>query len=130
MVGSKRRVLNAAHQLLALRAVTPTTGTARRGVLDCRIEIQPTPASRVYTVRIRQQSGEHPHVTVVDPPLDLHEGEPKLPHVYPGDELCLYYPSQWRSDLLLAVTVLPWTAEWLLHYEIWLATGKWTGGGH
>lgn len=69
-------------------------------------------------------------MTVVDPPLDLHEGEPKLPHVYPGDELCLYYPSQWRSDLLLAVTVLPWTAEWLLHYEIWLATGKWTGGGH
>jgi hypothetical protein len=26
-------------------------------------------------------------------------------------------------------TIIPWTSEWLLHYECWLATGKWHGGG-
>jgi hypothetical protein len=29
----------------------------------------------------------------------------------------------------IADTVLPWTTEWLYHYEIWLITGEWTGGG-
>lgn len=32
--------------------------------------------------------------------------------------------------MLLSTTVVPWTAEWLIHYEVWLATGQWTGGGH
>jgi hypothetical protein len=32
--------------------------------------------------------------------------------------------------MLLAHTLLPWTAEGLLHYELWLITGTWTGGGH
>ena len=27
-------------------------------------------------------------------------------------------------------TIIPWTSEWLLHYELWHATGKWLGGGH
>lgn len=31
--------------------------------------------------------------------------------------------------MLLAKTILPWTAEWLLHYEVWLVTGEWVGGG-
>jgi hypothetical protein len=31
--------------------------------------------------------------------------------------------------MLLGDTILPWTAEWLLHYEIWRATEKWMGGG-
>ncbi|MYD87819.1 MAG: hypothetical protein F4018_15215 [Acidobacteria bacterium] len=25
--------------------------------------------------------------------------------------------------------IVPWTSEWLACYEIWLATGKWLGGG-
>lgn len=45
--------------------------------------------------------------------------------------LGLYYPParEWRQSMLLAGTILPWTSEWLLHYETWLATGVWTGGG-
>jgi hypothetical protein len=31
-----------------------------------------------------------PRVTVVDPPLQRHDGQ-QLPHVFPGDDLCLYY---------------------------------------
>ena len=29
----------------------------------------------------------------------------------------------------IAETIIPWASEWLLHYEIWLATGEWQGGG-
>ena len=59
----------------------------------------------------------------------LRDDADYLPHTYPGNELCLFYPGEWQHDRFLAVTIVPWTAEWLLHYEIWLATGEWTGGG-
>ncbi len=39
-------------------------------------------------------------------------------------------PGEWKHDMLLSVTILPWIAEWLIHYELWLITGHWTGGGH
>jgi len=67
---------------------------------------------------------------VIQPRLALHPDAHAPPHVYPGDQLCLYYPGEWRHDMLLVATVLPWTAEWLIHYEVWLVTGQWTGGGH
>jgi hypothetical protein len=31
--------------------------------------------------------------------------------------------------MLMVDTTLPWTAEWLINYEIWRATGLWYGGG-
>ena len=31
--------------------------------------------------------------------------------------------------MYIADTIVPWTAEWLAHYEIWLATDDWRGGG-
>jgi hypothetical protein len=31
--------------------------------------------------------------------------------------------------MLLCQTIVPWISEWLLHYEIWLVTGKWCAGG-
>lgn len=93
------RRLNPAQQMLALRAMMPgVTGTARRGVLNCVMPIQPSPISQVYTVRILQQHGGRPQVTVIDPPLQLYHGATSLPHVYPGDELCLYYPGQRTSS--------------------------------
>jgi hypothetical protein len=67
---------------------------------------------------------------VLKPKLVIPEGE-SLPHTYPGERLCLYYPGigEWRSDVLLVKTIVPWISEWLLNYEIWLATGIWCGGG-
>lgn len=31
--------------------------------------------------------------------------------------------------MLLADTYVPWTMEWLVDFELWLATGEWLGGG-
>ncbi|TDE25144.1 hypothetical protein [Actinomadura sp. 6K520] len=131
MARTPTRAINPARQLTAIRSVLPAaTGTVRKGRLDCILPIQPSPASQTYMVRLRYQHGRHPQVTVSDPELTLHPDAQTLPHVYPGDQLCLYYPGEWRHDMLLATTILPWTAEWLMHYELWLITGRWTGGGH
>ncbi len=111
--------------------MTPSSrGKVHRGQLDCVVPIQPTPASETYSARIQYRHNDRPRVHIVEPELTLHPGNNRLPHVYPGNELCLYYRSEWQHHMLLATTILPWTAEWLLHYEIWLITGEWTGGGY
>ena len=60
-----------------------------------------------------------------------------LPHVYFDNDniyaspLCLFDPvaKEWDHSKSIALTTIPWAAEWLFFYEIWLATGKWKGGG-
>lgn len=81
----------------------------------------------------------NPIVRVLDPPLRPQWGveEEPLPHVYldPAclklSPLCLFDPrdDEWQPTMLLAETIVPWTCEWLVFYEIWSATGKWLGGG-
>ena len=31
--------------------------------------------------------------------------------------------------MFLSKTIIPWVYDWLYHYEIWVGTGEWTGGG-
>lgn len=124
------RVLNPGLQLAAIQHHFPhAAGRIRRGELECTLTLQPSPASRTYTVRLTHHYGQHPEVHVLEPDLTLHDGARQLPHVYPGDQLCLYYGGEWDESRLLARTVLPWTSEWLLHYELWRVTGTWHGGG-
>jgi hypothetical protein len=92
------------------------------------VALQPTPLSVTYRVRIEYVLGDRPHVTVIDPQLERPRGEP-LPHVFPHDELCLYFREfDGRTDLI-AKTIVPWASEWLYFYEVWLTTGEWHGGG-
>lgn len=86
--------------------------------------------SPVYTVRVEYTLEAPPRVKVLEPPLDPGHRE-RLPHVYSGDRLCLYDPrsGDWNRDMFLSDTILPWAAEWLFHYEVWKATGRWVGGG-
>jgi hypothetical protein len=63
--------------------------------------------------------------------------EAPLPHVYfSGPDLtlsplCLFdvETGEWTHDDLIALTTVPWAADWLACYECWLATGRWYGGG-
>ncbi len=92
-------------------------------------KLQPTSASVTYTVRVDHRMGQVPQVLVLDPPLERRPGE-ELPHVYRGDHLCLYYGDEFDdSKDFIAHTIVPWASEWLLHYELWLITGEWYGGG-
>jgi hypothetical protein len=88
----------------------PATRTCRRplvqsGRLTWCVKLQPTPLSVRRAVRLSYHRGQRPRVTVVDPPLERRPGEP-LPHVFPGDELCLFYDKFVSGRHLIADTVV------------------------
>ena len=93
----------------------------------------PSPLSNTYEIKLVYIKGQNPNVYVLNPKLALHPNATKLPHVYDTNKqwLCLYYRKarEWKSSMLLAETIIPWTCEWLFHYEVWLSTGEWHGGG-
>jgi hypothetical protein len=127
--GGRIHSLEPTAQLVRLKNAKPgSDGTAKHGHLRWRGKFQPTSASAVYTVEIQHTVGHRPVIRVIDPPLEGRPGE-ALPHVFPGDLLCVYRGDQWTADKSLAL-ILPWISEWLLYYELWLTTGKWYGGGH
>lgn len=91
----------------------------------------PTPLSKEYNIRLIYHNGI-PNVFVIN--MELSKGvSSKLPHVYSTKEqsLCLHYPLEkaWTPAKNIADTIIPWAAEWLFHYEVWVVTGEWNGGG-
>lgn len=93
--------------------------------------LQPSALSPSYRVRIVLAQGGVPKTRVVSPRLE-NRGDQGPPHRYRDGSLCLYHPKTdgyWNGTWFISETILPWTAEWLFHYEVWLATGEWTGGG-
>lgn len=92
--------------------------------------IQPSPLSVNYEVGLEYRLPKRPQVQVLTPALECR-GRERPPHRFRDKCLCLYhYPSrEWHAGMMLADTVIPWASEWLLHYELWLATGVWSGGG-
>lgn len=119
-------------QQLALNRLFPTGyALIRHSELVWQGQLAPTPMSRTYHVELRYKMNLFPTVKVVSPKLETRAGE-RLPHLYRNGDLCLFYPraKEWHSGLLLARTIVPWASEWLFHYEIWLSTGRWCGGGY
>lgn len=95
-----------------------------RGKVTWRGTLQPREGSPVYRVSVTYKPGWPPEVRVISPRLD-----PDAPHVYPGGLLCLYWPKDknWNCHKSMAETIIPWTAQWLLFYELCKDTGRWLG---
>lgn len=74
------------------------------------------------------RTGPSAMVNVVEPALRPDE-QGRLPHIWEDASLCLNTAGQWSPKMLLVDTVLPWSSEWLLHYEVWKGTGIWFGDG-
>ena len=124
-------VPSAMKQWSVLKKAFPfSTGGVRKNRLDWRTELQPSPLSDCYRIRLLYSLEKSPKVFVEEPELQKRDGSGP-PHRYRDGSLCLYLPSanEWTRHMYLAETILPWTSEWLLHYEIWLGTGEWCGGG-
>lgn len=105
-----------------------------------------TPISAPYKVRMVDHRGMDdgninfgslwPSVRVQSPLARRDEAphEP-VPHLYGshddprGAELCLFLPRsrEWNEYMLLADSIVRWTAEWLFYYEMWHVTGAWGG---
>ena len=102
--------------------------------LKWEMNIVPTPNSSSYRIRIDYTIGASPKIYVVEPAeLKKAQGEILLPHVFDTEkqQLCLFYGriGEWNSSMLLSRTIVPWAAEWLYYYELWVITGEWLGGG-
>jgi hypothetical protein len=118
-------------QAVALRERFGGRASVRRGQLTWTGTLQPSGYSECYTVTIRAQRWHHPLVAVRHPELVPNENG-WLPHFYPDTKtLCLYDPKadEWSPRDWLAETIVPWTAEWLIYYELWRVTGLWHGSG-
>jgi len=118
------------RQGVDLRAKYPGTHLRWKcGQLTWIGELQPNPLCDTYTVQIVWDGVRRPTVHVLQPQLRAPEGK-RLPHVFPGDELCLHLREEWTPDMSIADTIIPWASEWLYFYELWLVTEEWHGGGH
>jgi hypothetical protein len=127
-----RKVLSAHDQLARFRVAYPQfRSSVKKGTLVAEGDIRPTARSVAYRVRIEYRADEPPRVYVLSPKLEPREEGGRLPHVYPGDRLCLYLPGagEWTPDMSLAHTIVPWISEWLFFYETWRVLGVWLGGG-
>lgn len=93
--------------------------------LICKGSIQPTDLSRIYELKLLYDGAAPPRVHVIDPviPYDIDA------HMYSDKSLCLYYPKDnpWKHTMSIADTIIPWTAEWLVYYELYQIDGKWHG---
>lgn len=92
-----------------------------RKVLIWNAKLTPLPICQTYSVRIVYDCKSPPRVFVLSPKLK------PCRHVYKEGNLCLYDPKEtpWDYRHTIASTIIPWTIDWLVHYEIFLATGTW-----
>jgi hypothetical protein len=96
--------------------------------LVARGRVRPTAMSRAYRVRLEYQVKHRPQVFVEDPPLERRSPDERIPHTFSDEQPCLFR-QDFRSDQLIARTVVPWLLLWLVFYESWHVTGEWQGGG-
>lgn len=123
------------HQQGALRSYFPDSTIIRHGETELIWihTLTPTPLSNSYKIKLHYKATEGVNVYVLEPKLALAKGKLLLPHVYSTakQQLCLYYPdgNEFHNGMFYVRSIIPWTSEWLYHYEIWVSTGKWHGGG-
>ncbi len=100
-------------------------------VLIARGSVQPCNLCEEYLIVVAYAEGVRPVVRVLDPaPVKVAHGQ-RNPHLNGDGTICLYDPdaNEWNDGHPIALTIIPWTCEWLLFYEWWLASGTWHGGG-
>ncbi len=139
------------NQVAAMRQGWPRFKVVRKDSMQYVWEGPLKPNLLKYIVRVRMKKCTCPAlattVQVIDPLLTRREEEPQvsIPHIYPGGQakkgkttktirldkplLCLYSDNDLQCSDKIANTIVPWTINWLVVYEFWLATGIWKGGG-
>lgn len=97
----------------------------QKGTLYCYGNFQPSEESDNYQYRIKYAPPLRPKVHVRHPIIEYNDEI----HMYPKDNsLCLYHKSDmvWTSSTHhLYDTIIPWTHEWFVFYELFKIEGKW-----
>lgn len=81
--------------------------------------------TRDYEVKIKLDLPKYPKVFVINPKIEFN---PKI-HMYRDGSLCLHYPkdNSFKTTNMIFDTIIPWTSEWLIFYELYKLKGKWLG---
>lgn len=95
--------------------------------LICKGETQPTDLSSKYLFELKYDGINNPRVYVKNPVIEYNDDI----HMFPKDNaLCLFHSES--DDFIwdpkkhnLYNTIIPWTQEWFIFYELYLITGKW-----
>jgi len=105
------------------------SGTRLLDTMTWTGDICPGQLSDTYTVNFEFTDSDHRvYINVIAPVLDPGAAD-ELPHVNHDGTVCLHDFHEWDQSQPIATTIIPWTYEWLYHYELWMGTGTWTGGG-
>lgn len=116
-------------QALALDRLMPQGRTwLRPGRLHWIGSVQPAAGCGTYDLRLTARPGRPPTIVVTAPALQPNE-DGHMPHVYDDGSLCVSQRGDWRPHMLFTDTFIPWSCEWLINYELWLATSIWFGDG-
>lgn len=93
--------------------------------LSCLGKITPSEGCAAYSVRIDYAVGGLPEVRILWPKIPVN----RAIHMYRNGTLCLYYPPEtpWKFTSNIHETIIPWTAEWLVFYELFLLKPVWLG---
>ena len=116
ILGWERHLLQKNYEFVQVRIIS--------NQLICLGECTPCELSTTYSYKIKFAVGYYPKVYAVSPKIEYHEDI----HIYPQDNsLCLFYPKDfsWTATSHLYDTIVPWTHEWFLFYELYLIHGKW-----
>ena len=95
--------------------------------LICTGKTKPTDLSSEYIFELNYDGLSSPSVFVKDPVIEYNDDI----HMFPKDKsLCLFHSKSdnfiWDSKKHnLHDTIIPWTQEWFIFYELYLITGKW-----
>lgn len=115
-----------ARQAAILRQRFPDSKlTLKCGKLLWEARLRPTPLSHEYLVRLAYSMRFYPTMKILDD-LQIDWAKPP-PHLYRDQSICLHDRPDWDSTMLLADTIVPWTSEWLAHFELWSIGGVWYG---
>lgn len=128
-MGRQSSEASLALQAFSLRQAFPQSAISvgPQGLI-WRDRVRPIPSTGTYLLELRAGRNFAPTVRVLDPDLVPNESG-HLPHVYDDGSLCLARPGDWNRSMLFVETLVPWAFEWLIYYELWRATGIWTGDG-
>ena len=125
----KKSKLNPAIQLYNLKStIISSNGRTIPNGFTWIGKVHPSHWSKTYSLKISYHHGKRPKIWVIEPELDIPESKAKI-HMFLDNSLCLHLSKEWNEQMLIANTILLWALEWLVFYEIWQITGKWTGGG-
>lgn len=133
---SRGRRPSLAVQAAALKNGFPDSEcSVKNGTLRWSMEgFRGSPVTDAYGVELVKKCGRPLEVWLSGGALERRDSLEDVPHHYRVDAakrrvmVCLEL-GDYHDGQLYVDTYVPWAMEWIVHFEIWSATGVWNGGG-